>query len=194
MSESAFFLEHRDKEIPISFLFSDYLREIIERSPEATLGDAVQSAAASCGMTLGASEVLNVATRLKARKEKTTPEKTAEEESMGPAKPKGRFWGQNLTDWVESRTPFDVCCYAASFDMDKARHLYCQVDTDLVYAMAQSKFQHDFEMARANFEAAVFGFGGGFGDGDNADVVDLRDGGDAAMAELASFFGPASRG
>lgn len=189
---SPFFEQHRQAKhgrgwVPLPFLFNDYLAHISENNPEATVGEAVRTAYALAVRELSEVELESVVARLQARSTGNTEDKKAS------ATPDGKkYWGTNLAEWSLSSSTFDICCYVADYDLDKARRLYCETDSELVYELARSKYARDYEFARANFEAAVYGFGGGFGEGgNNADTVDLVNGGDAAMAELASFFGPA---
>lgn len=190
---SPFFEQHRQMNygkgwVPIPFLFNDYLAQVSENDPDITVAAAVRLAYALAVRELTQDELEGLVARLQKRSSEPPSE-----QPKNAASPDGKkYWGSNLAEWSLSSSTFDICCYVADYDVEKARKLYCETDSELVYELAKVKYAKDYEFARANFEAAVYGFGGGFdGNAGNADVVDLVNGGDSAMAELASFFGPA---
>lgn len=88
--------------------------------------------------------------------------------------------------------PDEQCLYLADFDIEKAHHLYTQVDRDDIKVISEQKVGFQWEMMRVQFEASLFGFGGGYGDGEsdpNAEVIDLTNG---STAGLDKFFGRAT--
>ena len=105
---------------------------------------------------------------------KDVPEKEGEEEGD----PK-HFAGYYLR-WVRGLDYQQVCLYLARYDLKEGKRLYAEEDIKDVAALLSERAVYDFEVGRLGFEAALFGFGGSYGEGEgkgapsgDSDAIDL---------------------
>ena len=76
---------------------------------------------------------------------------------------------------MEKQDPEAVCLFDAGYDLTEARRLYCEEDKDIVAHLGQARTVMSWENAKMQFEAVLFGMGGGYGK-ENETVIDLRNG------------------
>ena len=85
-------------------------------------------------------------------------------------------------------TPENLCLYLADYNYEKAKEFYCKMDREDVTYSCSQKMTYEWEMMRVQFEASLFGSGGGYGDGpkEGETVIDLTKG---DTSGLDQFFG-----
>lgn len=191
MAESLIFQDHLRGNVRITFLLLDLLHTIIESDAEGTvtMQEAISASLRETGVEPTEKMITTIVYRLAERHKRT--EERAEYDAMqeqAKAKKPKRHWGDNLNDWALNGDPVEVCMYVADYNSAETRRLYCEEDTEMIFALAKAKYARDYEFARAGFEAAVYGAGGSF-NANNADTYDMVNGGEGAEAELAAFFG-----
>lgn len=141
----------------LSFYFYEVIAEIVKRSPEMEVRAALQEALETThGRAPTRKEVEQAAIRLQEDSRKDG----SEGNESSTAHKKGFAGG--LFDWIQSLNAEDTCILVAEYDPDKAKHLYTKVDRDLVLAMAKVKTNLIRETAVVQFEAVLFGMGGGY--------------------------------
>jgi hypothetical protein len=108
------------------------------------------------------------------------PESTKES-----SKPK-RTLGANLEEWTQSLDPTGICLYLADYDPERAHRLYWWVDSDLLELTLKSKLRFEAVKHSNAFEAAMYGFGGKYGDDDSTGSGDTIET-DLGAGSLAAF-------
>lgn len=191
MAESLIFQDHLRDNVRITFLLLDLLHTIIESDADGTvtMQEAIAASLRETGVEPTEKMVTTIVYRL-AERQKRSEDRAAHDEMQQQAKarkPK-KHWGDNLNDWALNGDPTEVCMYVADYNSAETRRLYCEEDTEMIFALAKAKYARDYEFARAGFEAAVYGAGGSFNSSD-ANTYDMVNGGEGADAELAAFFG-----
>jgi hypothetical protein len=73
-----------------------------------------------------------------------------------------RVFGQYYLEWFEKLSNEGVCLYCAEYDLDKAEKYYTEHDFTDVFSLAINKYSRETELNRVYWEAALFGFGGGY--------------------------------
>lgn len=163
---SIFYQDKFDRQIPLTGLFleclGNYVKELGDELTDEAILHAVQRALMKSELRKEPSEedLAYVA-------EELTRRSAAAEERQGDAKAtsiKGRYFSGYLTDWAYGLNFDKLCLYVADYDYPKARELYETLDQQSVVALADEKLRLEFERARVTFEAALFGFGGGYKD------------------------------
>lgn len=191
MADSLIYLDHLRGNVRITFLLMDLLNTIVQSDVDGTVSmqDALSAALRETGVEPTEQIITTIVHRL-AERQKRTAERNEYDamQEQAKAKKKKRTWGDNINDWALGGDPMEVCMYVADYNSAETRRLYCTEDTEMIFALAKAKYARDYEFARANYEAAVFGAGGHF-NGDNADTYDLTGDDANAEAELAAFFG-----
>lgn len=191
MAESLIFQDHLRRNVRITFLLLDLLHTIIESDTEGTvtMQEAISASLRETGIEPTDAMITTIVYRM-AERQKRAEERSAHDEMQEKAKAKKpkKHWGDNLNDWALNGDPMEVCMYVADYNSAETRRLYCEEDTEMIFALAKAKYARDFEFARAGFEAAVYGAGGSFNSND-ANTYDMVNGGEGADAELAAFFG-----
>lgn len=191
MADSLLYLDHLRGNVRISFLFLDLLNTIVcsDIEGDVNMQEAISAALRETGVE-PTEQIISVIVHRLAERSKRAQARDEHDEMQAEAKArkKKKQWGDNLNDWALNGDPMEVCMYLAGYDARETRRLYNEEDTELIFAMAKAKYARDYEFARANFEAAVYGAGGHF-NGDNADTFDMTGDDTSAEAELAAFFG-----
>jgi hypothetical protein len=77
---------------------------------------------------------------------------------------KGKHFAGYFASWASEMTYDKLCLYVADYDFTKAKDYYETQDQQTIVAIADEKLRLEFEKVRAAFEAALFGFGGGYKD------------------------------
>lgn len=191
MADSLIYLDHLRGNVRITFLLLDLLNTIVlsDTAGDVTMQQAISLALTESGQEATDQKVATIVHRLAERQAKAKKREEFDEmQAEAKATRKRKHWGENLNDWALRGDPMEVCMYVADYNSAETRRLYCEEDTELIFALAHAKFSRDYEFARAGFEAAIYGGGGSFKD-DGGDVYDLESGGAAGEAELAAFFG-----
>ena len=118
------------------------------------------------GMKAGAADIAYVAERL----EKLAEEKVAKEEEK-PSKKQG--FAVSFAAWAGKLKPCEMCLIAANYDYFLAKRLYAEVDREDVMEMSAQWMAREWENVKVNYEAVVYGFGGGYKEGSADSVVDV---------------------
>ena len=75
--------------------------------------------------------------------------------------------GTAYLKWIRKLDFQQMCLFLGKYNLSEARRLYTEVDMEDVSRMYADRVAYDFEVARLQFEASMFGFGGSYG-GDKA--------------------------
>jgi hypothetical protein len=173
---SQFFKDRFERRFPLPMLFFEKIGADIQACINAgeedpPLHEVVRSALVRCEIHADPAEVdiVYAAERLlQLQNELTEEPQTGEDKS--------------------NRSSKKVCLYLADYDWDAACDLYCRVDRDVVYDMLMAKGESDWQGRVVSFEACLFGFGGSYGSGGDAEEVDIKDmSQDQLSSELATF-------
>lgn len=156
------FLEAAERPIPLSFLMLEYLNvrrhELEKEESERTLGEVVEEACRVCGFEdITKEKILYLVTRMSRSSE--------ERKKGGGAKAllrANRDFGGALAEWISGLEPAEVCLWLSSGDLLQANYLYSSADVEEVAALVDVMIQYAFQQAKVRYEAALFGFGGGY--------------------------------
>lgn len=107
-------------------------------------------------------ELSYVVEELEKRHKNTEDKRDREGESNKTGK--GKHFAGYFADWASAMTYDKLCFYVADYDFAKAKDYYETQDQQTIVAIADEKLRLEFEKVRAAFEAALFGFGGGYKD------------------------------
>ncbi len=87
-----------------------------------------------------------------------------------------KSFASDYLKWVSQLDHEQVCMHVAGYDYDKARSLYTEVDRDSVLKLAKQKADSDWHGKMTEFEACLFGFGGGYGSGgEGSNEFDMKE-------------------
>lgn len=75
-----------------------------------------------------------------------------------------QHFGSSYSKWAATLEPFAVCLLAAEYDYFLATRLYKEVDKDDVAELSNCLMAKEWEHIKVNYEAVVYGFGGGYSD------------------------------
>ena len=156
-----------DRPFPFTYLLLEHitgaLKDLGDQAGNEDLAlSVVQDSIAACGIRKKPSsdDIVYAVGRMQ---ESYRPEGAVGET---PATNTRMFAGEYL-QWVQGLTPETTCLYLADYDMDRARYLYCEVDCDEVRILADEKISRDWQVIKVGFESVLFGFGGGYGEGED---------------------------
>jgi hypothetical protein len=190
---SQFLKDRFERRFPLPMLFFEKIGADIQACINAgeedpPLHEVVRSALVRCEIHADPAEVdiVYAAERLlQLQNELTEEPQTGEDKSNRSSK---RGFATGYLKWLSDMTPEKVCLYLADYDWDAACDLYCRVDRDVVYDMLMAKGESDWQGRVVSFEACLFGFGGSYGSGGDAEEVDIKDmSQDQLSSELATF-------
>jgi hypothetical protein len=178
--EKSLFSRVKDNPFKITFYFLEILekqKELLrfktrdEKGISALVPTLVSQSLSEAGLKEKPTsfDVSYVLQRLKEFQEKKPSEKI-----NNPNKVK-RSFGQFFVDWFSSLSAESICIFLANHDFDIAFDLYTKEDIEIVRRLASDKFMLEFERGRMGFEAALFGFGGGYGGSADENVMDIDD-------------------
>lgn len=155
-----------ERRFPVSYLLVERLASILgDQEPDSTaLATAVSKALKDCQTCSKptAEDIAYVVERL------AVPVK-AQDSGVEEQSLEGKSFGGGFLKWVKELDPEQTCMFVAGYDLERAATLYARADRDDVVALAAVKVNQEWELARVRFEAALFGFGGGYGKGDAGD-------------------------
>lgn len=134
----------------ITLLFKELLAEIVGQQPDLELGIALLLACKEAGMDPDQVDLEALAVRLQPKDD---------EKPKGPRR-KGNGFGAKFTEWVEGLKSDQLCLWAADYDLEKARKLYCEVDIDDLRTIFDMKIGQTWQDYRTRYEACLLGFGG----------------------------------
>ena len=151
----------------VTLLFKEILGEIIENQPDLPLGVAIELAAEQATLPILNLEAL--AHRLLEDTQTPPPAPT----HPGP---KGNGYAATWTTWLNSLKTDQLCLWLADYAAQRAQHLYCEVEMDVVKAMIELKTAQVWQDLRTRFEACLLGFGGKLGSqNENVHEIDMAD-------------------
>ena len=127
-------------------------------------------------------ELEQVAKRLIAHGEGVKATMDALEAENRPSRGARQFY-QYYQEWFAKLDMTQTCMWLAGYDLAKAQDLFYQQDYELVEHMVKVKASHDHELARATYEACMFGFGGKYGTGSKT----VKDEGDVTVHDLSKL-------
>jgi hypothetical protein len=151
----------------VTLLFKEILGEIIETQPELPLGVAIELAAEQAKLP-----ILDIEALAQRLLEDNQPQPAA----PGHPGPRGNGYAATWTTWLNGLKTDQLCLWLADYDAQRAQHLYCEVEVDLVKAMIELKTAQVWQDLRTRFEACLLGFGGKLGSQDTTvHDIDMTD-------------------
>ncbi len=162
---------HKANEIPITFLLLEVIENMQDSLEGAEVFTALESALDWAGLTpeggLTKEPALSLITRIEGISKSVENDKPAKSGGIEKAlKGAGkRAFGTEYLKWFTNLPIAEKCLYAADYDVNKARHLYCELDKELSEEIIKAVFDEKFSTLQAHYEAVVFGMGGTFGGG-----------------------------
>jgi hypothetical protein len=174
---------------PLTSLFLEHFSlELTKLTPEEREDQFVEVLARcmeECGLSEGPpsdDQLIEIADRLN----QVVP---TEETEDGQTLRGGSHFSGYFIEWSGKLRADGLCLYLADYDYPRANRLYCELDQQLVVAIASEKLRLEFERARVAFEAALFGFGGSYKGSPQGDekVFDLTKDNAAAEVALKNF-------
>jgi len=152
------FRDHATAETRISFLFLEILGNLIEETKNISIEDAIKKAyETSWQRKLASKEVAAIALKLK-QKDDEISKRTEESETPLLSK----HMGTEELQWVSKLNPVELCLYVTDFDFEKAHHLYCKCDFNVVTEMLRLRQDYRWKKIVTGFEQSMYGFGGGY--------------------------------
>ena len=164
--ESVFLSEARrnlDGRIPVTLLFIEVLKDLQPTLEDEDTQTVLQAALVEAGLielgTILDDEVaIELLTRIQPKPKK---EEQVSTESRQPRSRK-RSFGSEFVEAFEKMSIVEKCLYAADFDYEYARKLYCEFDREVAEEVIKAKIAFDTSMNNVRFEAVVIGMGGSF--------------------------------
>lgn len=159
----------------LPFFFYDVLDNLVRLKSDLSVKEALSEAFEVVHKrNPSRAEIEQIAHRLQNEKD-TAPAKEADRR-LAKRDPKKSFGGR-FSEWLEKLDATETCILVADFDPEKARNLYTKVDRTLVIKLAEVKIHCMQETANTQFEAVLFGMGGGYKGHmeSDSDVINLSD-------------------
>lgn len=164
------FLEERRRmeqgSVPVTLMLIEVLGEMQQAITEedADVHATIQAAVVASGLIeedemLTPEQVVDLVLRMQP-KEKT---EEAPKENSQFGRSKKRVFGSDFLAKFDSWSLEDKCLYAAGFDYEYARRLYCEFDKSIVEKILGVRLGLDAAVNMTRFEAVVFGMGGSMG-------------------------------
>lgn len=176
-------LNHRKSQPVLSFLFFEVLQAVFDRTDESvSMQQLVSTTLVQTGQcTLQQLQenpalVLEVCERIKARKDRIDAEVAAVSAEKKQPKKSQRGFGTKFAQDFEELDGEGKCLFAADYDFERAREMYCLLDKDVASKIIKSKFDYVINLQVLQFEGVVFGMGGSFdgsGGGGNTPLGDV---------------------
>ena len=195
MELSCFYTDRLIHRFPVTMLLLEQIaimrieenRKEEDGETPATLEQVVRNALIVTGAKKRPSkeDVLYAFARLTAMNKKSQEVDPAHQPAKNNSNKKG-FSSDYLT-WVGELDHEGMCLHVADYDYDEAGHLYADIDRDSVLRMAKQKADKDWHDKMVQFEACLFGFGGGYGDGEGSNTFDMRADLESAEASIKSL-------
>lgn len=180
-----FYKARFERPVPVTYLLVERVSALLADSEpdEEVAYKAVRQAMIDCD-SLGTptdAQVAYVIQRLSAVAPKDGADKPAVEKDQD-----GKSFAGGFLKWIREMAPEDFCLFVSGNDYNRAVTLYCVVDKDDVMVMADRKVAEEWERSRISLEAALFGFGGGYGKDKGKDGIemDLESGGGEGFKKL----------
>jgi hypothetical protein len=185
---SQFYQDRFDRPFPVTMLFLECMSRIAGQEGEGSEGllrAVLSKALVDARLVEGkpsSDDMLYVMRRLAELRQQN---ETKEGDPSGGASHEKRGFGSDYLKWLSDMDHQALCFHAAGYNLIEARRLYSEEDYETVVAVSRQKADSDWHDRVGWFEASLFGFGGGYGKGGNANenVFDLRK--DRASAESA---------
>lgn len=194
------FKDNKERPLTLSLYFFEVLEElfqelsVIEEIDDVVLTATIVSALTLSGTKKGptSEDIAYVVERMhdyNSQKEKK--EKELEEAETKTKKGSNKAFAEHAIEWIGHLPADKMCIWLADYDYELAEKFYCKYDRDTVTTMIDQKVENEWERMRVQFEASLFGFGGGYGESNdpNAEIIDLTEGG--STKALDKFFGRA---
>lgn len=172
MSASCFYKARVEGYQPVSFLMLEVISDLFEKDPDTPLESLLQTACSLChgeshGIDLAALAV-DLQEIMKDREGDSPPPST--KKSLGTAYMK----------WLAATTPTQLCLMLSSWDIAKARVMYCENDHRDVKDMSEIFLELQWNKIQAAYECSMYGFGGGYKGDSGGDTKDLTQNNPAA--------------
>lgn len=153
----------------------------------ATLEKVIKNALRITGVKKRPSkeDVLYTFARLNVMNTKSEEVDPAHQTAKNNSNKKG--FSSDYLKWVGELDHEGMCLHVADYNYDEAGHLYAEIDRDSVLKMAKQKADKDWHDKMVQFEACLFGFGGGYGDSEGSNTFDMRKDLESAEASIKSL-------
>ena len=159
---SIFLRNLNEKPVVVSFLFFEVLGAICEKDPDIEMGELIATGLVQTNQRTVQEIQSNPDIIAYAASRMDLTGKSVAEDQQKPHSRKRQYGGQFI-HWFENLSAEEKCLFAADYDYDKARFLYCDIDRGDACEIIRAKFDLVFETGILDFEATVFGMGGSFG-------------------------------
>ena len=134
-------------------------------------------------------DILYVYVRMQAMNEENSSQPKDPSNPMNaPAKDtnKKKAFASEYLNWVSKLDHESMCLHAAGYDYEKASHLYTKVDRDAVMKILNQRADSDWHDKLSQFEACLFGFGGGY-EKKGSNTFDLMNNAEEAEASIKAL-------
>ena len=146
-----------------SYLFLEFLAEVIANSPGVSMLVALQSATIK---TYGKPKNLNTKELTQLAEQLTDDTKKRGEPENADTKIKLGM-GTQCIEWLSKLPPQDLCMLLGGYDPVKTEELYCFTDYRVVSEMGRLYVEDRWHQIQSQHDAAMYAFGGGYkGEGD----------------------------
>lgn len=161
-------------DVALTFL----LIEILEQMQEALDGmDSYQALQVACEWAglVPPGEVLSE-DQAESLLQRMVP-KGVDQEVKSEDKPRSgkRTFATEFLKYYEKLSLQDKCLFAAGYDFEVARLLYCVYDKAVTEEIIKKQFDDEFARMQVGYEAVVFGMGGSFGSGSREPEGEVTD-------------------
>lgn len=171
----------------IAIMMSEENRKEEDGETPATLEQVIKNALIVTGARKKPSkeDVLYAFSRLNAMNVKSQEVDPAHQAAKNTSNKKG--FSSDYLEWVGELNHEGMCLHIADYNYDEASHLYSEIDRDSVLKLAKQKADKDWHDKMVQFEACLFGFGGGYGESEGSNTFDMRADLESAEASIKSL-------
>lgn len=166
--------------LPVSLYMLARYAEEVQADPETAVGEMVRSIYAEIyEKYLEDDQLIAICERLQEyglKVQEAANKAKPPAESAAAAKHRDKYFSEYFNTFMDSLDVSKSMMWLTEFDATKARNLYMYEDFEVVEAMLETKRGLENERNRLLYEAALFGFGGGYSKGsgkakDEGDVI-----------------------
>lgn len=171
----------RQREIPITYLLLEIMEKMESEIENLDVFQALEISLGWAGVLpeggLAEEQAVKLVERMR-KMSSTAPEEKSSPEGFGKSTGKSskRGFGSEYLRRFTSLPIAEKCLFAAGYDYNKAKELYCVLDKEVSEEVIKAAFDEKFSSLQVEFEAVVYGMGGSFGGGgssaEEGEVID----------------------
>ena len=152
-----------NRRFPLTLYFLESVAKISESDPDLSAEEVIRQSLRQAGLQAKAKseDVEYALVRMQEIKEEVQGKK----EEEGGDKSDKQSLGTDFMKWLSDFRSEEICMFIAGFDSLKAREIYRGWDRDEVTKASRMLYRYEWERLKAQFEASMYGFGGGYGGG-----------------------------